>query len=77
MNKEDSIFFFFNPFDEKIVLEVVKNIMKSIRHYPRKVFVVYLNPMHKEIFESAGFFEEYYVTELEYLELSVLTYLPD
>ncbi|MEO7315323.1 MAG: hypothetical protein ABIW47_09065 [Ginsengibacter sp.] len=77
VDKEDSIFFFFNPFDEKIVLEVVKNIMKSLRLYPRKIFVVYLNPMHKEIFESAGFFEEYYVTELEYLELSVLTYLPD
>lgn len=76
VDKEDSIFFFFNPFDEKIVLEVVKNIMKSLRLYPRKVFVVYINPMHKEIFESAGFFEEYYLTKLEYLELSVMTYLP-
>lgn len=76
MDQEDSIFFFFNPFDEKIVLEVVKNILKSLRKHPRKIFVVYINPMHQEIFESAGFIEEFYITELEYLELSVMTYSP-
>ena len=76
IEKEDSIFFFFNPFDEKVVLEVVKNIMKSLKLNPRKVFVVYINPMHREIFESAGFQEEYYFSKLEYLELSVMTYFP-
>ena len=76
VEREDSIFFFFNPFDEKIVLQVVKNIMHSLKYYPRKVFVVYLNPVHKEIFESAGFLEEYNVGKLDYLEVSVMTYLP-
>ena len=76
IEKDDSIFFFFNPFDEKIVLQVVKNILDSLKYYPRKIFVVYINPMHKEIFESAGFFEEYYLSKLEYLELSVMTHLP-
>ena len=76
VEKEDSVFFFFNPFDEKIVLQVVKNILDSLKYFPRKIFVVYINPMHKEIFESAGFFEEYYLSKLEYLELSVMTHLP-
>lgn len=76
IEKEDCIFFFFNPFDEKIVLQVVKNILQSLKKYPRKIFVVYINPMHKEIFESAGFFEEYYLSKLEYLELSIMTYVP-
>lgn len=76
VEKDDSVFFFFNPFDEKIVLQVVKNILEPLKNYPRKIFVVYINPMHKEIFESAGFFEEYYLSKLEYLELSVMTYLP-
>ena len=76
VEKEDSIFFFFNPFDEKIVLRVVKNILDSLKVYPRKVYVVYINPMHKEIFESAGFIEEYYLSKLEYLSFSVMTYLP-
>lgn len=77
IEKNDSIFFFFNPFDEIIVLEVVKNIMKSLKNYPRKIFVVYINPLYQEIFESAGFFEEYYVSKLEFLELSILTYTPE
>lgn len=76
VEKDDTVFFFFNPFDEKIVLQVVKNILTSLRNYPRKIFVVYINPMHKEIFESAGFFEEYYLSKLEYLELSIMTHLP-
>ena len=76
VDKEDTIFFFFNPFDEKVVLEVVKNIMKSLKNYPRKVYVVYLNPLHQEIFESAGFYEDYYLIKLEYLELSIMVYVP-
>ena len=74
VEKEDNIFFFFNPFDEVVMLEVVKNILASLRTHPRKVFVVYINPLHKDIFQSAGFFEEYYLSIMEYLELSILTY---
>lgn len=76
IDKEDTVFTFFNPFDEVVMLKVVKNILASLRAHPRKVFVVYINPLHKEIFESAGFFEEYYLSKMEYLELSILTYLP-
>ncbi len=34
---------------------------------------MYANPVHKEIFMSAGFQEEYYFKKLQYLELSILT----
>ena len=76
IDREDSIFFFFNPFDEKVLLDVVKNILKSLKKHPRKIFVVYINPMHQEIFESAGFNEDYYFSKLEYLEVSIMTYFP-
>ena len=33
---------------------------------------MYVNPVHKEIFESAGFEEEYYERKLKYIELSIL-----
>ncbi|HEY9340098.1 MAG TPA: class I SAM-dependent methyltransferase [Hanamia sp.] len=77
IQKEDSVFFFFNPFDEIIMLKVVKNILKSLKEYPREVYVVYINPLHKEIFLSAGFVEEYYLMKMEYLELSILSFTPD
>jgi hypothetical protein len=69
----DSIFFFFNPFDEIVMLRVVKNILQSVRQHPRKIYVVYLNPVEKEIFLSAGFEEEFFIQKLIYLEMSILS----
>lgn len=71
---DKNTFFFFNPFDEVIMLAVVKNILASLKKRPRKVYVMYANPVHKEIFLSAGFAEEFYMQKLEYLELSILSY---
>lgn len=71
---QQTVFFFFNPFDEVIMLQVVKNILFSLKKKPRKVYAMYANPVHKEIFLSAGFEEEYYLKKLEYLELSILSY---
>ncbi len=70
---DENVFFFFNPFDEVVMLQVVKNILQSLKESPRHVTIVYLNPVHKEIFLSAGFDEEYYLKRLEYLELSILS----
>lgn len=70
---DDNVFFFFNPFDEVVMLQMVKNILQSLKESPRHVIIVYLNPVHKEIFLSAGFEEEYYLKRLGYLELSILS----
>lgn len=75
--KDDKVFYFFNPFDEIIMLSVVKDITRSLRLFPREVFVIYINPLHKEIFLSAGFQDEYHLQKLEYLELSILSFTPD
>ena len=76
INKETGVFIFFNPFDEMMMLKVVKNIMKSIKEFEREVFVGYINPVHKEIFLSAGFVEVYHLKKLEYIECSILMYSP-
>lgn len=67
------VFFFFNPFDEVIMLIVVKKILKSLKENPRKIYIVYLNPLQKEMLLSAGFREEFYLKKMEYLELSILS----
>lgn len=77
IEKTDKIFFFFNPFDETVMLAVIKNLLASLRGFPREVFVIYINPLHKEIFLSAGFIEEYYIEKFTYLQLSILSYLPE
>jgi len=73
IRKDENCFFFFNPFDEIIMLKVVKNILSSLKENPRKVFIVYINPLHKEIFLSAGFEEEWHFRKMEYLEFSILS----
>jgi SAM-dependent methyltransferase len=73
IKKEQNVFFFFNPFDEVVMLEVVKNILASLKEKSRKVYIMYVNPVHKEIFLSAGFEEEYYKRKLHYIELSILS----
>ena len=73
IKEDENVFFFFNPFDEVVMLQVVKNILKSLKENPRHVYTIYLNPLHKEIFLSAGFEEEYYLKKFQYLELSILS----
>ena len=73
IEKDQTVFFFFNPFDEVVMLKVAKNILSSIKENERKIYIMYANPVHKEIFLSAGFKEEYYLKKLQYLELSILS----
>ena len=73
IEKDTQVFFFFNPFDEVVILSVLKNILFSLKEYPRKVYIIYINPLHKEIFESAGFLQKYYLQKMEYIELSILS----
>ncbi len=73
IENDTNVFFFFNPFDEVIMLEVVKNILNSLKQNERKIYIIYVNPLHKEIFESAGIEEEYYMRKMGYIELSILS----
>lgn len=70
---EENVFFFFNPFDEVVMLQVVKNLLNSIKENPRKVHILYVNPLHKDLFLSAGFQEVFYFKKMTYIELSILS----
>ena len=72
IEKDTNAFFFFNPFNEIVMLEVAKNILQSLKENPREVYVVYLNPVHKEIFMSAGFEQIYHLEKLKYIEACIL-----
>ncbi len=69
---DTNVFFFFNPFDEVVMLAVVKNILQSLKENPRETYVVYINPVHKEIFMSAGFEQIFHVQKLKYIEATIL-----
>ena len=64
--------FFFNPFDEIIMSAVANNILTSLQNHPRKVNIIYVNPLHKELFIKAGFKEIWHSKKMKYLEASLL-----
>lgn len=72
IENDTDVFFFFNPFNEIVMLDVVKNILRSLKDKPRDIYVTYLNPVHKEIFLSAGFEQIFHLQKLKYIEACIL-----
>lgn len=64
--------FFFNPFDEIVMSAVVNNICTSLQNNPRNITIIYVNPLHKELFLKAGFTETWHFKKMMYLEVSIL-----
>ena len=64
--------FLFNPFDELIMSAVVQNICNSLHDHPRSLYIMYVNPLHKELFIKAGFKEIYHTKKMKYLEAVIL-----
>ncbi len=65
--------FLFNPFDEEIMKKVMQHIDDSITKNPRKMYVIYANPICKKLFLENGFTETYYTKKLRYFEVSILS----
>ena len=64
--------FLFNPFDEIIMSAVVNNIFESLQNNPRKLQVIYANPLHKEQFLNAGYTQTWHSIKMEYIEAVIL-----
>ncbi len=71
--KDADCIFLFNPFDEVIMSGVVKNMHISLQQHPRKIAVIYINPIYKDQFLKTGFKESYHFKKIKYLEVSILT----
>lgn len=59
--EDASVFYFFNPFGETVMQQVLQNITESVKQHPREIICLYLNPKFKQVFEANGFdvlFEE-------------------
>jgi SAM-dependent methyltransferase len=68
---DTNIFFFFNPFKQQVMRQVIINILHSQNKYPRKIFIVYINPQHKHLFDDENFKEIYYIKRMRYVDASV------
>lgn len=50
---EANVFFFFNPFGFGTMSEVIRNIEQSIQHSPRKIVIIYSNPLFQDALKTS------------------------
>jgi SAM-dependent methyltransferase len=67
------VFYFFNPFGEEIMQQVIHNIKESVKLNPREIYCIYLNPKYKSVFEKNGFEVFYTKKNKRYLEGVIYT----
>jgi len=49
--------YFYNPFDQVIMELVVGRLVESLREIPREMYVIYLNPEHRKLFDNSGLWD--------------------
>ena len=47
--RDENVFFMYHPFDEIVMGKVINNICGSIQKNPRKIWIIYHNPIHSDI----------------------------
>ena len=48
-------FYLYNPFDAQVMRSLLSNIEDSINKYPREIYIAYLKPVHRKVFDRAPF----------------------
>ncbi len=70
---DDDVFFFYNPFNHLVLIKVIRSIQASLKTNPRKVYIIYLFPQLKILFEKTGFTEIFHYKKMDTEEVSILT----
>lgn len=58
MPDEPTVLYFFNPFQEQIMVRVLENIASSLRQRPRELYIVYRAPLLAPLLDRAAFLEK-------------------
>jgi SAM-dependent methyltransferase len=69
--KEVSVIFMFNPFDDLVMNDFLVRVRQTLKENPRKLKILYANPVCRQQLLDAGFSETYHFKKLEWLEGSV------
>ena len=56
LNDDEDVFYLFNPFDEYVLKQALKNITASLQRRNRGILIIYRNPVHASIIEENGNF---------------------
>ncbi len=53
---EPLVLYFFHPFSDVIMRQVLDNLTKSLQACPRDVVIIYFNPVHQNLIADSGIF---------------------
>jgi SAM-dependent methyltransferase len=59
---DPSVVYFFNPFPEDVLRNVLVNLERSVRTHPRKLWVIYHNLIHEPVFSGQAWLERVLAT---------------
>jgi hypothetical protein len=51
------VLYFFNPFGEFVMQQVVDHVAESLRQHPRRVIVIYVTPLHAKLWGDSNLFD--------------------
>jgi len=68
-----NVFYFFNPFSEIVMRNVLLKIQESVKRKIRRVYILYINPRHAEVFTSNGYRILWELKSRSYTEGLILT----
>jgi len=55
---EGTVYWLFNPFGERTLMDTLRNIEDSIKRNPRKITIVYYNPTCEHVLTNAGWLQK-------------------
>lgn len=70
---EARIFYFFNPFGEKVMKKVIGNILEHHKNIQENIIVVYLNPKYHKLWIESGFSVSHTEISARYREAVIYT----
>jgi hypothetical protein len=57
--EESVVFYFYDPFERTIMGSVRDNVVRSYEDNPRSIVVIYLDPLHSDVWDEVGFLKRY------------------
>lgn len=70
IRREDTVFYFFNPFDISIFGQVIENIVANVEKYPRRIFIMMYYPKEEyRIYLKRHHFKLYKIAKLPSYEV--------
>lgn len=54
---ENIVFYLYNPFDAHVMRSVLQKIENIIQRYHKKIFIAYLKPVHRDVFDQSAYLQ--------------------